>query len=114
MVQWLGLCTPTIGGPGSIPGWGAKIPKTTVCANPTPSPAPEKKPHTCVEVTLSDKVSLLCLGLLHTGGPYGKLFAVLILLMIMERLKVTGCIIQSFSKTISRDKHLLLPITHGV
>ena len=28
-VQWLGLCTSTAGGPGSIPGWGAKIPHAT-------------------------------------------------------------------------------------
>ena len=25
VVQWLGLCTSTVGGPGSIPGWGTKI-----------------------------------------------------------------------------------------
>ena len=26
VVQWLGLCTCTAGGPGSVPGWGTKIP----------------------------------------------------------------------------------------
>ena len=26
MVQWLKLCASTVGGAGSIPGWGTKIP----------------------------------------------------------------------------------------
>ena len=26
VAQWLGLHAPTAGGPGSIPGWGTKIP----------------------------------------------------------------------------------------
>ena len=88
MVRWLGLRTPTIGGPGSIPGGGTKIPKT-----PTP-PHPctrEKKTHLCR--SNSNTVSLLSVGFLHTSGPYGKLFVVLILLIVMERLKVTFCII---------------------
>ena len=30
-VQWLGLCAPTAGGMGSIPGWGTKIPHAAWC-----------------------------------------------------------------------------------
>ena len=29
VVQWLGLCISTLGAPGSIPGWGTKIPQDT-------------------------------------------------------------------------------------
>ena len=31
MAQWLGLCTFTAEGPGSIPGLGTKIPQATWC-----------------------------------------------------------------------------------
>ena len=31
MVQWLGLCALTAEGPGSIPGWGTKIPQAAWC-----------------------------------------------------------------------------------
>ena len=31
MVQWLGLRASTAGGPGSIPGWGTKIPQAVWC-----------------------------------------------------------------------------------
>ena len=31
-VQWLGLCTSTAGGMGSIPGQGTKIPHATLCS----------------------------------------------------------------------------------
>ena len=31
-VQWLGFCTSTAGGIGSIPGWGAKILRAVLCA----------------------------------------------------------------------------------
>ena len=31
MVQWLGLCTLTAEGPGSIPGQGTKIPQPVWC-----------------------------------------------------------------------------------
>ena len=31
VVQWLGLCTFTAKGPGSIPGWGTKIPQAMRC-----------------------------------------------------------------------------------
>ena len=30
-VRWLGLCTSTVGGRSSIPGWGAKSPQTMQC-----------------------------------------------------------------------------------
>ena len=29
--QWLGLCTSTAAGPGSIPGQGTKIPQAALC-----------------------------------------------------------------------------------
>ena len=35
MVQWLGLCTPNAGSPGSNPGWGTKIPQDTCSLPPT-------------------------------------------------------------------------------
>ena len=38
-VQWWGLCAPTAVGPGSVPGWGTKIPQTTRRG----APPPEKK-----------------------------------------------------------------------
>ena len=31
VVQWLGLCTFTAGGTGSIPDWGTKIPQAAWC-----------------------------------------------------------------------------------
>ena len=31
VVQWLGLCISTAGGPGSIPGRGTKIPQAAWC-----------------------------------------------------------------------------------
>ena len=36
VVQCLGLCASTGGGPGSIPGWGTKIPQSL--QQPTPPP----------------------------------------------------------------------------
>ena len=35
-VQWLGLHTLTAEGPGSIPGWGTRIPHPTSCASWSP------------------------------------------------------------------------------
>ena len=32
VVQWLGLCTFTTEGTGSIPGWGNKIPQAVWCS----------------------------------------------------------------------------------
>ena len=31
-VQWLRLCTPNAGGPGSIPRWGTKVLHATECS----------------------------------------------------------------------------------
>ena len=31
VVQWLGPCAFTAEGPGSVPGWGAKIPQAAWC-----------------------------------------------------------------------------------
>ena len=32
VVQWLRLCTSTVGGVDSIPGWGTKVPQAMWCA----------------------------------------------------------------------------------
>ena len=33
MVQWLRLCTSSVGGMGLIPGWGTKFPQAACMAN---------------------------------------------------------------------------------
>jgi hypothetical protein len=35
VVQWLGLCTPTVKGIGSVLSWGTKIPEAPWCGRKT-------------------------------------------------------------------------------
>ena len=59
-VQWLGLCTSTVGSTGSIPGWGTKILRTTwYSASSPPLTELDREPDTLSTEGQCEKIKIV-------------------------------------------------------
>ena len=68
VVQWLGLCTSTAGGTGSIPGWGTKILHASLGGQKTPQNQKNKPPQK------REKPNIICLLIEETPIVLAKGF----------------------------------------